>query len=513
MSKVGKITRRTLLVASVAVAGGVAFGYYAYRRPFDNPLLTDLPEGSTAITPYIRIDKDGVTIITPRAEMGQGVHTTLAALVAEELDLAWEDVRVEHGPASPAYYNGAVSAEGMPFMATDGGLLARNARAFGDVIGKFMGFQVTGGSSSVPDGFDKMRLAGAAAREVLLEAAVATSGVARAQLRTDNGAVVLPDGSRLSYPSLANAAADIEPPREPQLKSRSDWRFLGKTMPRLDIEDKSTGKAQYGIDVRLPGMVHATVKTNPRLGGGLSGYDATAAESARGVIKVVPVTGGVGVIADNTWRAFRAAGQVTFDWGPAPYPPSSEEMFEAVAASFNDDHRDSRFRDDGDVDAALEGVKVIEAEYRVPYLAHAPLEPMNAVVLLIDGRLDIWVGTQIPMQLVTSAAEMTGLDSDAIRIHTQLIGGSFGRRLEDDYVRQAIEVAQAMEGTPVKMTWSREEDMTHDFCRPLGMARMRGAVNDGAVDAYDASIAYPSVTASQVGRLGLSVPGPDIAMR
>ena len=144
MSKVGKITRRTLLVVSVAVAGGVAFGYYAYRRPFDNPLLTDLPEGSTAITPYIRIDKDGVTIITPRAEMGQGVHTTLAALVAEELDLAWEDVRVEHGPASPAYYNGAVSAEGMPFMATDGGLLARNARAFGDVIGKFMGCQVTG---------------------------------------------------------------------------------------------------------------------------------------------------------------------------------------------------------------------------------------------------------------------------------------------------------------------------------------------------------------------------------
>jgi len=164
MSKAATMTRRTFAVASAAVIGGVAFGYYAYRRPVDNPLLDDLPAGSTPITPYLRIDTDGITIITPRAEMGQGAHTVLAALVAEELDLAWDDIRVEHGPASAAYYNGAAIGEGLPFMSTDRGLMARNARAFGDVIGKFMGMQITGGSSTVPDGFDKMRRAGAAAR-------------------------------------------------------------------------------------------------------------------------------------------------------------------------------------------------------------------------------------------------------------------------------------------------------------------------------------------------------------
>ena len=509
MSKARTIARRTFLVGSVAIAGGVAFGYYAYRRPFDNPLLVDLPSGSTAITPYLRIDKDGVTIITPRGEMGQGVHTALAALVAEELDLAWDDIRVEHGPASAAYYNGAVMGEGLPFMSTDQGFLARNARALGDVAGKFMGVQITGGSSSVPDGFVKMRRAGAAAREVFLKAASKESGVALEQLKTGDSAVILPDGSRLSYVSLAPTAAHIDVPDEPKLKPQQDWRFLGKPMQRIDVADKVNGQAEYAIDIRLPGMVYATVKTNPRIGGGLVGYDASAAEAMRGVLSVVPITGGVGIIADNTWRAFKAADAISYNWGPAPYASTTEEMFDAVAKSFVDDLQDSQFRDDGDVEDALLGANVIEAEYKVPFLAHAPMEPMNAVVLLGDGKLDIWVGTQIPTFVVAAAAEMTGLNDEDIHVHTLLMGGSFGRRLEDDYVRQAIELAQAMPGTPVKMTWSREEDMSHDFCRPLGMARMRGAVKDGAVDTYDLDICSPSVSASQMGRLGLSVPGPD----
>ena len=187
-------------------------------------------------------------------------------------------------------------------------------------------------------------------------------------------------------------------------------------------------------------------------------------------------------------------------------------MFDAVAASFITDRKNSRFKNEGDIEAALTGTSVIEAEYKVPYFAHAPLEPMNVVVQLKDGQLDIWTGTQIPLFMIKNAASITGLRAENIQLHAQMSGGSFGRRLEDDYVRQAIELAKAFQGRPIKMTWTREEDMTHDFPRPLGIARMRRAVKYGKVDAYDLSIAYPSVTASQFGRQNLPIPGPDVAI-
>ncbi len=283
-------------------------------------------------------------------------------------------------------------------------------------------------------------------------------------------------------------------------------------MPRLDVVAKSTGTAVYGIDLRLPGMVHATVRANPRLGGGVQSYDATAAEAARGVLKVVPVTGGVGVIADNTWRAFQAAGLIDIAFGPAPHLATSDLMWAEVEASFTDDRQDSRLRDDGDVEARLTGTETITAEYRVPYLAHAPMEPMTAVAQWDEGRLQIWAGTQVPMQVLATASRLTGLSAEDIHLTVLPMGGSFGRRLEDDFIAQSVELAQAYPGVPVSLTWSREEDMTHDFPRPMGMARMRGAVADGKVAAYDGAIAMPSVTASQTGRLGLSVPGPDTAI-
>src|SRR5262249_6460825 len=251
---------------------------------------------------------------------------------------------------------------------------------------------------------------------------------------------------------------------------------------------------------------------NPRLGGGMKNYDASAAAASRGVIKIVPIRGGVGVIADNTWRAFRAANLIKFDWGTAPYPPTTAAMFEAVAASFITGRKDSRCKNEGNVEAALTGTNVIEAEYKVPYLAHAPLEPMSVVVQLKDGHLDIWTGTQIPLFVIANAASMTGLQAENIHLHVRMSGGSFGRRLEDDYVGQAIELAKAFQRRPIKMTWTREEDRTHDFPRTLGMARARGEVKDGKVDAYDLSIAYPSVTASQFGRQNLYIPGPDAAI-
>ena len=216
--------------------------------------------------------------------------------------------------------------------------------------------QITGGSSTVPDAYEKLRIAGAAvARDVLLSAASSQTGIAKAELRTRNGAVLTPDGKSLSYASLARIAATIEPPASVKLKPEAEWRYLGKSMRRIDIVAKSTGTATYGIDIRMPDMVYATVRTNPRIGGGLNGYDASAAEKSKGVLKVVPITGGVGVIADNTWRAFQAANAIKFDWGPAPYPATSAAMFETVAASFVSGRQDSRFKNEGDVESALKG--------------------------------------------------------------------------------------------------------------------------------------------------------------
>jgi isoquinoline 1-oxidoreductase subunit beta len=507
MSRSGKIARRAFLVGSTAAAaGGVVFGIYAYKRTHPvNPLLRDLQPGQAALTPYVRVDQTGVTIITPRADVGQGAYSILAALVAEELDVAWQDIKIEPGPPSAAYYNGKVLpvAEILRYAATDDGFIAHNLRSLGNIAGNFEHLQITGGSSTVSDAYERMRVAGAMAREALLMAAARQTGVARANLKTRDGFVITPDGQSLSYGSLAAAAAKIDLPANVKPKHESEWRYLGKRMSRIDMVAKSTGTCVYGIDLKMPGMVYATVRTNPRLGGALKAYDERAAVEAKGFLKIVPFTGGVGVIADNTWRAFKAASLIKFDWGPAPYPPTTADMFERVAASFVPAHRDSRFKDEGNIEAALAFPEhdVIEAEYKVPYLAHAPLEPMNAVVQLKDGHLHLWTGTQIPLFLIDAATSITGFSAENVHLHAQMSGGSFGRRLEEDYVLQAIELARAFPGPPIKMTWTREEDMTHDFPRPLAMARMRGAVKNGKVDAYDLSIASPSVTKSQFGRL------------
>lgn len=512
MGRVKTIARRSFLIGSAAVVGGVAFGFYKYVAQAGNPLLADLNPGEAALTPYVRIDQNGITIITPRADMGQGSHSILAALVAEELDIAWQDIRIDPGVPSPAYYNGVVAADALPIAATSDSILAQTGRASGHVISRFVGLQITGGSSTVADAYEKMRMAGATARVALLQAAALQSGKAVARLTTKDGHVILPDGTTLSYTSLAPLVAGIPLPTDVALKPEAKWRFLGKPMPRLDMVSKSTGTAIYGPDIQRPDMVFATVRTTPRMGGTMLSYDASEAKSARGVLQILPVTGGVGVIADNTWRAFQAAALIDVDWGPAPYPAEQKAHWAAVAAAFTKEHKDSRFKNDGNIETALGDATTIAADYRVPYLAHAPLEPINATVQLTDQRLDIWTGTQIPMFMRLKLEKLTGLSGDNIHIHNQIMGGSFGRRLEDDYVVQAVELAQAMPGTPVKMTWSREEDMTHGFPRPLAMGRGRGAVNAGRVIAFDLDIAAPSVTASQSGRMGLPAIGPDVVI-
>lgn len=507
MSRLGTIARRSFLIGSAAIAGGVAFGWYSYRKPHANPLLT---EGeAVALTPYVMIDSTGVTIITPRAEMGQGVQTTLAALVAEEMDLPMDQVKVHHGPASSAYFNGAVLEEGVPFAPTDQSWLAETMRGAMHVPAKFFGFQITGGSSSTPDAYTKMRQAGGMARAVLVKAAAVQLGLAEVDLKTEGGAVVAPDGTRLTYIELAVAAAAIDLPDDAPLKERAKWTQLGQSQPRTDMLAKVTGTAQYAGDVRLPGQLFATVRTNPGLGAAMTSYDATAALAMPGVKHVLAVDGGVAVVATSTWAAFQAADAITYDWAAAAYPATTADQATQVAASFTPDFQDSQSRDDGDTDAALKTGTAFSAEYSVPYLAHATMEPMVAVAHVQDGKCDVWAGNQLPTQVLVEATKITGLTPEQIDVHTTLMGGSFGRRAEMDFIRQTLQVANQLRGTPVLLQWSREEDMTHDAYRPMAMARVTATVQDGKVHAMDLQVACAAVIASQAGRLGYSIPGPD----
>jgi isoquinoline 1-oxidoreductase subunit beta len=384
-------------------------------------------------------------------------------------------------------------------------------RAAMQVPGKFMGFQITGGSSSIPDAYDKMRLAGTAARAALVQAAAARLGVGAETLKTEGGAVVAADGTRLPYTELAADAAKQSLNAAPEPKPRADWRILGKTQPRVDMLAKVTGTATFTGDLRLPGMRFATARTNPGLGAAMNAFDASAAQAMPGVEKIVPLPNGVAVVATSTWAAFNAAQAITFDWAPAAYPADSAAVSQTLSDSFIPDRQDSRNRDDGDVDTALTG-DVFQAAYSAPYLAHATMEPMTAAALFKDGHLTVWSGNQLPTQIVTEGTTMTGLPPGAIHVETLLMGGGFGRRAEMDIIRQAITVAMALPGTPVLLTWTREEDMTHDFYRPAAQARLRAKVDGGLITAFDLSLSATSVFESQLGRLGYSIPGPDAAL-
>lgn len=509
MGRLRTIARRTFLIGSVAIAGGVGFGYYAYRRPHANPLLDDLAEGEAAITPYVLINADGVTLITPRADVGQGVYSAQAALIAEELDIELDQINVDPGPPSAAYYNAALGEELFGFSPLDTSRSAAFGRTMGRVAVKFLGMQGTGGSSSMPDGYEKLRMAGAVARETLKEAAARLHDVARADLKTEAGAVILPDGTKIAYTELAAEAAKTEPVADVELRDEASWRLVGKPMQRVDIVAKSTGTLDFGIDLKMDGMVYAAVRTNPGFGFGAKSADLDTAQGMPGVQKAVQISGGVGVIANSTWRAFQAVNAIPVEWETPDYPADSQTMFDVIGNSFTDELRDSQFADTGDVDAVIGDAPSFEAEYKVPHLAHGALEPCTAVILLTDDRVDLWTGTQIPGFVVQYLESATGLPPEQIHVHAQYSGGSFGRRLEDDYIRHLTEIALETKGVPIKLTYTREEDMIQDFRRPSALARGRGKITDGQITAYDLSIAAPSVIANQMGRLGLSVPGPD----
>jgi isoquinoline 1-oxidoreductase beta subunit len=491
-------TRRHFVSTSAAIAGGFIVGCRLVPPEWFEDWVGGEPR---SLTPYVRVDQDGIRIIAPRAEMGQGIHTTLAALVAEELDVALEDVRVEHGPASDEYAN-----EILYPLPPEGAPVEDIPR------------QATAAQTSTRDAYVKMRKAGAAARLMLVQAAADRLGVEPSALTTGNAAVVDASGRVIPYVDLAPAAAEIDPPEDPPLKPRAEWTLLGRPLPRVDMPGKCTGTAEYGIDVDLPGLLYATVKRNPRLGGRMLGFDASRASRMTGVERIVPMETGVIVVATNTWYAFQAAQQIEFDWGPAPYPETTAGHRERLEGALEGQPY-YWARNDGDVEAVLEGAPVIEGEYRVPYVAHAAMEPLNATALLKDGRLDIWVGNQFPTLAVLVATRLTGLKKDAVRVHTPYMGGGFGRRFEMDDVEAAIRAAQAVSGRPVRVTYSREEDFTHDIYRPMATARFRASVADGRPNALHLRLSAPSLFASGesrrrrlTGEARENVPAADVSL-
>ncbi len=499
------ITRRSFIVLGAAMVGGAAFGAYKVAEVPANPLVP--AAGSTPLNPWVIINPDGITVIAPRAEMGQGISTTLAALVAEELDVDWSQVRVLHGPPAQAYYN-AGFAERMSNEPDFKLSLADNSpNVILAALPKILSLQMTGGSTGAIGGFHQMRLAGAGAREALKAAAAKRLGVLPDTLKTEGGKVI--GEKTFTYAELAEEAASLVP-EDVALRDPSTWRFVGKSMPRLDMVAKSTGTETFGIDITLPGMKFATVRMNPNRGGAMTSFDPAAALAFPGVDRVIDLGTGIAVVASNTWTAMQAAQLVDIQWGAADYPADTAAMMARIEAAFATEPN-SRLRDDGDVVVELAKGDVIEAEYRIPFLAHASMEPLNATAWVKpDGAVEVWCGNQAPILTRDAIAAALQIDAGKVTLHTPVMGGGFGGRTDPVPAVLAARVAAAMHDTPVKLTYSREEDMTQDFYRPAAIARMSGRLQDGKATALWGRAAAPSAAQNALARLvGFAPPGPD----
>ncbi len=515
MGRLKTITRRSFLIGSAAIGGGVMFGAYRAGVPFENPNAATLAEGEASFNPWVIINSEKITLIGSHADKGQGVMSAQIALIAEELDVELDQVDTSFGKPDKAYFNGGMGDAFAGFPLYEYNQQTERMRGFvAGAMRAALPMMATGGSSAMPDVFDKLRVAGAVARETLKVAASNVSGVPVDQLKTQGGMVMFPDGSSKAYTELAAAAAQVETvdPATITLREPSEWRIIGKPQKRVDILAKSTGTLDYGIDFKAEDMLHATVRVNPNQGAVMNSFDASAAKDMRGVKEIFEITGGVAVVADNTWRAIQAANAIEFDWAAPSYPMQQADHWAALEDAFGqEENLNAEARVVGDVDGA-EGEAVI-AEYKSPYVAHAPLEPLNATILVTDDRVDIWAGHQIQMMTEQMVAGITGHDTENVHLHNMYMGGSFGHRLEFDFIKQAAEIALHMKGTPVKMTYSREEDFIHDFPRHITMGRGIAKHKDGKVTSMDVMISAQSVMASQMGRMGLNLDMPDTQLQ
>lgn len=458
--------RRQFIVSSAALGGGMMIGV-------NFPLLAQAAaEGVNEVTHWIVIQPDDSVIIRiARSELGQGSFTGLAMLVAEELECDWGKVRPEYADVNEH---------------------VRRNRIFGPMT--------TGGSRSIRDSHKYLREAGAAAREMLTTAAAKEWGVPASELTVSKGVIThAASGKSTTYGKIAPQAAQLEAPKEPKLKDPKDWKLLGTSPARFDIPDKTTGKQIYAADVRLPGLVHASIAQCPVFGGKLKSVDKSKVEGLRGVKSVVTAEDWVAVVADNWWRANQALKALPIEWDVGTNGEVSSESINTFLRTGIDATDVPVARKDGDAAAAFAGAaKVLEAEYSAPFLNHATLEPQTATALIKPDGVEVWVGTQNGEASIAAASEAACVPLDKVILHKMHAGGAFGRRTAfNEFTKQAIKIAQTMPGTPVRLQWSREEDMTQGRYRPVSLTKLRGALDkDGNWIGWQVRQSEPSIAAA-----------------
>ncbi|MBC7989868.1 MAG: xanthine dehydrogenase family protein molybdopterin-binding subunit [Luteimonas sp.] len=442
MNVASKLSRRDFLKTTALAGGGLVIGFAipgAGRLAMaQQAQVATATAAAFAPNAFLRIgNDDSMTVLLAHSEMGQGIWTALPMLIAEELDADWSKIKVEHAPAAPEYFSSVFHMQG------------------------------TGGSTTTWSEFDRYRQAGAAARVLLVQAAAARFNVPVADIRTENGEVIA-GTQRARYGALADDAAKLKAPDPASLtlKDAKDWKIIGKPTKRLDSHEKITGRAEFGMDVQFDGLLTAVVAHAPVFGGKVKSFDATAAKAIPGVRNVVQIPTGVAVVADHYWAAKlgRDALKVEWDLGPNAALDSQalRTQFTQLAAT-----RGLPAAQAGDVAAALpKSAKTVEAEYAVPYLAHAPMEPMNCTVKIGKDKCELWIGTQFQTLEQTTAAQITGLKPEQVFVHTTFLGGGFGRRAtpSPDIVFEAVHIAKAA-NAPVKTVWSREDDIRGGFYR------------------------------------------------
>lgn len=522
------LSRRGFILSGAAIGGGliIGYGYVALDDGAATDKFAASGQRGISLNAWLKIAPDGAVICgIHRAEMGQGITTTLAMLLAEELDANWDDVRFEFVPVDRDYYNFGMLMNGQPLGDPAASWRAATGTWAIRQVFHALGMSMTIASSSTIDAWDTLRPAGAAARQMLLAAAARQWQIPVEGLQTDRGHVIDPRSQRkLSYASLAELAASETPPAELRLKDPADYRLVGRNPPRLDTPMKIDGTARFGIDVRLPDMLYATVVHSPVAGSTVGSFATNGAERMPGVHRILKVgkpgfERAVAVVADNSWQALQAARKVTVIPAAsgaalvdsmrlaaeyrAMLDAGAPVIFRDTVADAGDDAKGSKTFDA--VVAALDPARVVTADYQLPFLAHVCMEPMNCTALHTGDALELWAPTQANSIARDVAAEMSGLHRDRVSLHTTFMGGGFGRRAEMDFIEQAVAVAMQLPGRPIKLFWSREQDMRHDMFRPAASCRIRGWLDSKGMPA---TLDYRLVTQSVVASYDTRTPSP-----
>jgi isoquinoline 1-oxidoreductase beta subunit len=479
------VSRRSLLVSGVA--GGLLLAFHIPVPAFTEPVeLPDDGPGKFAPNAFIRIDRSGRTrLVMPQVEMGQGVYTSIPMILAEELDADFSQVVLEHAPPNDRLY-----------------------------ANPMLKYQVTGNSNSIRSFWQPLRRAGASARAMLIQAAAVQWGIEPTECTAANGEVIHAEtGRKLSYGVLVDAANTQIPPTDVRLKDPKDFVLIGKPLKRLDTPDKVNGRAVYGIDVMLPGMKFATLRACPVFGGKVGRVDDSAANKIPGVQKVVVLDDLVAVVGDHMWAAKKGLQALTIDWEEGPNAAlDQEDIWRDLRLASEKDGAVVKSR--GDIAlGALTGEK-FEASYELPFLAHATMEPVNATVHVKPDSCEIWTGTQVLARVQSDAAKATGLPVENVIVHNHLLGGGFGRKLETDMVISAVRIAKYVDG-PVKVVWTREEDIQHDFYRPVYRDTIAASLSGGKIVSWKYRITGPAIFARRLPaafRNGIDIDAVDSAV-